>query len=402
VLVVVAAVLVRLLLIYLSRGGGGADLNNHYYYYSAQALAGHEPYSVSPATSTSSPLNNPPPMVLLFTSLLAIKDSPITLRLFFAGVDVAVLLTLLGLTIPRQWKLPLMAFYAFNPWVLYQWVETSEDKPIMLLLVLLTVLVLERGRSGLAVLTAGLLTAYRIVGAVFLPPLILHHWGRRGARVAMWSLTGLAGLMALSVVPWFPDSLRAYSLRADGTNSAHPTYASLAIVLDKIRLYRPGMVPVFILASLAVIAAVYVARMIDIREAVVLSLFFSFIAAPDFPVDRSILITLAFLPLIAWSRARLAGIWMLSCVAALASLIAIHGVPGGVPGGTLLAAVFGREGSVAHALWTALFPFAMLGFYLLDKRRGRVTHPELLYGGVGRRFGYSIAGRDRGLVGREG
>src|SRR5947209_1306760 len=104
------ALLVRALVI--AHTHGGSDLRN-YVYFSRIALHGRDPFTPS-AHGLFAPVfsNSPPLEFAVFALLLKVHDSPTTLRVVFALVDVAVIV-LIGLASrqPKPWRAAFVCFY---------------------------------------------------------------------------------------------------------------------------------------------------------------------------------------------------------------------------------------------------------------------------------------------------
>jgi hypothetical protein len=368
--IVVLAVVVRLLII--DHGHGGSNLAI-YTYFSRLALHGSNPFA-PPAHGAINPVhsNSPPFEVAVFTALLAVHDSPTTLRLFFVLGDVAVLL-LIAFAFPRsrRWRLAFMLFYAFNPLVLLAWTVYAQDKTLLFFGIAALLLALERGREWTAWLAVTALAAFKFLGAFVLPALALH-WFRKRRWWAVAPVGAFLVVVALSNLPWFPKSLDAFSRRNALLAFNPPIHVVPTILLARIGLYAP--IEAKVLPAAATIAALvlFAMRRIDIREAVVWSLFAGYVFLPDTDFDRMLLITLPFLLMLELSLARWVVVWIVSSVAAVAGYVATHSVPHALSSlaGTFHT-VFGHEPTVRNVLWMNLFTVLVLAYYLIDRRAGR-------------------------------
>ncbi|MEA2197085.1 MAG: hypothetical protein QOJ25_1136, partial [Solirubrobacteraceae bacterium] len=287
--------------------------------------------------------------------------------------DVAVLL-LIGFWFPRpqSWRLAFILFYAFNPFVLLAWTVYAQDKTLLFFGIAALLLALERGREWSAWLAATALAAFKFLGAFGLPALALHWFRKRGWWWALASVGAFVVVLALSNLPWFPKSLDAFTRRNDLLAINPPIHASPTIVLARIGIYAPIAAKLLPVAAAIAVLVLFARRRIDVREAMVWSLFAGYVFLPDTDFDRMLLITLPFLLLLDLSLARWVFIWIVSCVSALAGLVATHGVPHELSGvaGTLNS-LFAPGGTLRYVLWLNLFPVLVLGYYLLDRRAGR-------------------------------
>jgi hypothetical protein len=373
IVIAVLAVVLRLLIIAHSHGGSNLAI---YTYFSRLALHGTNPFN-PPAHGVINAVhsNSPPFEVALFTALLAIHDSPTMLRLLFVLGDVAVLL-LIGFSFPRPqaWRLAFMLFYAFNPFVLLSWTAYAQDKTLLFFGIAASLLALERGREWVAWLAVTALAAFKFLGAFALPALALH-WFRRRRGWALAPVAAFLVVLALSNIPWFPKSLDAFARRDDLLAINPPIHVTPTILLAKLGVYAPIEAKLLPVLGAVVALVLYVLRRIDIREAMVWSLFVGYVFLPDTDFDRMLLITLPFLLLLAMSIGRWVVVWIVTCVAALAGEVATHGVPHVLSrfAGTLHS-VFPREGTVLNLLWMNLFTVLVLGYYLLDRRAGRAPY----------------------------
>jgi hypothetical protein len=366
------AVVVRVLIIANSHGGSNLAI---YTYFSRLALHGANPFN-PPAGGAINPIysNSPPLEVAAFTALLAVHDSPTTLRMLFVLADAAVLL-LVGLCFPRprRWRLAFMLFYAFNPFVLLAWTVFAQDKTLLFFGIAVLLLSLERGREWTAWLALTALAAFKFLGAFAAPALALHSFRKRGWWM-LAPLTAFVVMLCLSNLPWFPKSLDAFSRRNELLAINPPNHVSPTILLARLGIYAPIEAKVLPAAATIVVLWLFFERRIDIREAVVWSLFAGYVFLPDDDFDRLLLITLPFLLLLDLSIGRWVVVWVVSSIAALAGAVATRGVPHELSAiaGTLHT-LFAREGTVRSVLWMNLLPVLVLTYYFVDRRRGRAV-----------------------------
>ncbi len=368
---------VRLLIIAHSHGGN--DLAN-YSYFSRIALHGGNPFD-PPAGGLFSPsyANSPPLEFATFAAALAIHDSPTTLRLLLAIADVVVLL-LVGLCFPRprRWRAAVMVFYAFDPFVLLAWIVFAEDKALLFLGITWLLLALERGRQWSAWAAAAALTAFKFLGAFAAPALAIHSFRRR----RLWGLVPAGAYIVVflvSNVPWLPKSLDAFSRRNARLAIDPPIHASPTLLLARLGIYAPIEAKLLSATGIVAVLGFFLARRIDVREAVVWSLFAGYAFLPDDAFDRLLLITLPFFLILDLSVVRWVAVWVVSSVAALAGAVATRGVPRLLsPIAGLLRTIFSHEATTRHVLWMNLLPLLVLAFYFSDRRAGRlgISAPE--------------------------
>jgi hypothetical protein len=364
------AVVVRVLIIAHSHGGSNLAI---YTYFSRLALHGANPFN-PPAGGAIKPIysNSPPLEVALFTALLDLHNSAVTLRVFFMLGDVAVLLLVgLGFPRPERWRLAFMLFYAFNPFVLLAWTVYAQDKTWLFFGIAVLLLALERGREWTAWLAVTALAAVKFLGTFAAPALALH-WFRRRRWWALAPVGAFVVVVALSNLPWFPASLHAFSRRDDLLAINPPIHVAPTLVLARIGIYAPLEAKLLPVAAALVILGLYVVRRIDIREAMVWSLLAGYVFLPDTDFDRLLLITLPFLLLLDLSIRRWVLVWIVSCAGALAADVATRGVPGALSGvaGTLHT-LFSHEATLRNTLWLNLLPVLVVAYYVADRRAGR-------------------------------
>ena len=350
---------------------GGTDLRI-YTYFSRLALHGTNPFR-PPANGAFPPVlgNSPPVEVAFFTGLLAIHDSPTTLRVVFALAD-AVVIWLIGMRFPRprRWRLAFLAFYAFNPFVLFAWTAYAEDKTILFLGIAAWILALERGREWWAWAAGAGLAIFKFLGVFAAPAQALYSW-RRSRRRALIPTSAALIAYAASNLPWFPASLHAFSRRDARLAINPPIHASPTLLLARLGLYAPVEAKVFTALAVVLVLGLYAARRIDIREAVAWSLLSGYIFLPDDAFNRLLLITLPFMLIASFSFWQWLAIWCLTCLETVGGIIATRGVPHALSGiGGALRAIFSHESTVRHVVWMNLLPVVVIVFYLWNGRAG--------------------------------
>jgi len=368
--IAILALATRILLIAHSHGGQDLQV---YTYFSRLALHGHNPFTPpSGGLFAAYHSNSPPIEVAVYAGLLAIHDSPTTLRVLFALADAATVL-LIGLCFPRpwRWRLPWVVFFAFNPFVLVSWTTFAEDKTLLFLGICLWILALERGREWGAWITATALTVFKFLGAFALPALALDTYRKRHwwvlAPAAVFVLAFL-----LSNVPWFPHSLAAFSRRNQRLDLGYPIHASPMLVLASLHIYAPVEATLLTIVAIVAVLVAFFARRIEMREALVMSLVAGYLFLPDDAFDRLLLITLPVMLLLELSLARWVAVWAISSVAALGAVVATRGAPHALAGiRGPLRSLFGHDGTLRHALWMILLTVSVFAMYAYDRRRAR-------------------------------
>jgi hypothetical protein len=298
-----------------------------------------------------------------------VHDSPTTLRVLFAIVDLGVLLLIgLGSPGPQSWRLAFVLFYGFNPLVLLGWTVYAEDKTILFAGIAVLILALERQRHWTAWLATTFLTAFKFLGAFVVPVLTLHAVRQR--RAVILPLVVLVGVVAASAAFWFPDSLHAFSRRSVRLDLNPPINASPVLLLAKIGIYNTVEPRVLTVIGVLVVFGLFAIRRIDICEAVVLSVLAGYVFLPDDAFDRLLLITLPFLLILRPKPWQWLLLWAVSSVAALGAVVATHGVPHFLSGvGDGLRSVFGgHEGTLRHVFWMSLPLAVVLVMFGLARR----------------------------------
>lgn len=341
-----AALIVRLVLIAVS--DGGADLAI-YDYFGGFALHGVNPYDVPAGGPIESRFADSPPLEFaLFAGLLALHDADTTLRIFFALCDAGVIL-LIGLAFPltRQWRMRVLLFYAFNPFVLTAWTAFAEDKTLLFLLIAALLLALQRDRLGWAWAATAALTALKFLGAFFAPVLALHTLRARG-RSGLIPIAVCAGVVTLTCLLWFPDSLHMLDNRRERATIPEPIHASPLLFLSHVGLYATWLPQLLMIVSLVAVLVLYARDRLDVREAVVLSIAAGYVYLPDQPSNRILLVLLPFLLLADLSRRAWLLLWLTSLPAAAAVIEASRPLPDG------LATAIGPSGSLRQVVWLHL------------------------------------------------
>jgi hypothetical protein len=376
VAVAALALLLRLLLIRYVAMDAGDDLRI-YTYFGDLMSHGANPYN-PPADS---PINrhyaNIAPLNLaFFATILRLWDSPTALRVTFAVVDALVLLTV-GFLVrrPWAWRRDVMLFYAFNPLILITMVVNSQDKVVVLWLMVLLLVAVEANRVVASIALTTVLTLYRWLGAFFILPLSLYF--ARSWRALIMMLGSFGAALAVSHLFYWPDNLIIYASRSARTLIDPPIHASPTILLDAIGYYSPTFVPVSIFVALAVAYALFAFEKIGIVELIVLVTFFTNMSAPELPVSRILMVALPLLWIIRLPAER---VWVLWIVATAATFFVRPEL-----GQTVLAslpAAFQPTmawllSPVPNALIMNTLPALLLVWYCIDKATGRVRLPRL-------------------------
>lgn len=376
VAVAALALLLRLLLIRYVTLDAGDDLRIYTYFGDLMAQ-GANPYN----PPLDSPINrhyaNIAPLNLaFFAAILRLWDSPDALRVTFAVVDALLLLTI-GFLVrrPWAWRRDVMLFYAFNPLILITLVVNSQDKVVVLWLMVLLLVAVEANRVVASIVLTTLLTLYRWLGAFFILPLSLYF--ARSWRALAVMLGGFGIAIAVSHLAFWPDNLIIYASRSARTLIDPPIHASPTILLDALGYYSPTFVPISILVALAVAYALFASEKIGIVELIVLVTFFTNMGAPELPVSRILMVALPLLWIIRLPAER---VWVLWIVATAATFFVRPEL-----GHTLLAIVPPTMqpmmewllSPVPNALIMNTLPALLVVWYCIDKATGRVRLPRL-------------------------
>jgi hypothetical protein len=359
------ALIVRLVVI--AATGGGFNLRI-FDYFGGLIVQGTNPYD-APVGGEFSPAygDNPPLELLLFAGLLEIHDSPDTIRIFFSLVDVAVLLTV-GFFYPRSraFRANFILLYGFNPLILEAWTGFADDKSLHLLCTIVVLIGLSKGRLVMSWVATGALGALKWYSVVFAPALAIESVRRHGLRWGAVALILFAGVLVVSQLPYFPDSLDAFSRRNDRIDINPPIHAAITQLLAEVNLYETWVPRLLVPVSLIAIYALFLLRQLSIEETVVLSVFFSYVWLPDEGFNRMILIVLPLLLITRMSVARWIALWIVSTIAAAAVLVEFRDFS--FPA---VESVFGAYGSVRHVIFVNVVMVTVLGFYLADRYRKR-------------------------------
>jgi len=366
VMVAVAALLVRLLIIAHSRGGEDLRI---YTYFARLGLHGHNPFA-APAGGAFPAVkgDNPPVEIALFAGLLALHDSPTTLRVLFASADAAVLLVL-GLCFrrPQRWRMWFVLFYAFNPFVLVAWTGFAEDKTLVFLGIVILLLGLERGREWLSWTAAIVVTALKFIGAFALPVLAVYSFRRHRWR-ALVPVGTFVVCFGASYLLWFPKSVDTLTRRNGWLNVNPPIHASPTMLLARLGIYAPFEARLFTAVALLAVFAWFAARRINVEEAVVWSVFAGSVFLPNNSFSRILLFTLPFIFIVEMSTWRWAALWVVSTAAGVGAAVATRGVPhivGFIAGP--LHTIFAHEATIRHVLWVNAPLALLLAFYWIDR-----------------------------------
>jgi hypothetical protein len=365
--IVVAGLALVARLVLIAGTGGGFNLRI-FYHFGDLVARGMNPYHAPPGTGAEDPQygDNPPMELIVFAGLLKLHHSPDTLRVFFALMDVVVI-ALVGFLYPlaRVWRANFIVFYAFNPLLLEEWTGFADDKAILIALIIVVLLGLEEGRLALSWTATAVLIAFKWLGAAFLLPLALYTSRRVSPRALAIGAGGVAAFVALWQLPYFPDNLEAFSRRSDRISIDPPIHASPTQILSHLGIYDSAIPRVFIVVSLIAVYTLFVLDRIDVREAVVLSVFCSYVALPDEGANRMLLITLPFLFVMAMTTFRWLSLWAVSILGAAAVLVEFRDTHIG-----LIEQIFGSYGSLKHVLFANLLMAFVVFYYVKDKLKG--------------------------------
>ena len=327
---------------------------------------------VSPHYANMSPTN-----LALFAATLSLWDSPVALRVLFALVDGLIILTI-GYLVqrPLPWRRALMWFYALNPLVLMSLVVMSEDKVVVIWMTILLVVAIEADKPGASLLLTSVITLYRWLGAFFIAPVALYF--ARTWRAFALSLALFAAVFALSHIPYWPENLYVYASRASRTLFNPPIHSSPTILLARVGLYSPQIVPLTIFGSLAALYALFLRRSITLVEMVILSIFLTNISAPELPYSRILMIALPLLWLVQLTRRRVAILWLATLVAApfVHADLATAWVQAWAPLLEPMVSLLLRQ--IPNMLLMNLLAVLLVLYYLHDKRAGLVSTDTLL------------------------
>jgi hypothetical protein len=368
------AVLARALCLLADRAGG--DDLQIYVYFARLVLDGENPYE-APVGGAIDPDygDNPIGEIGFFAGILSLWDSHTALRVAFVIADLATLALLaFGYLRDRVWKAQLMTFYAFNPLILDVWTVSADDKTVFFCLIVALLMSLERGWMVGAWIAATALGILKWLSAYFLLPLVLFTARSLGTLRAVAFLGASLLVVALTTIPFFPDSLEPIERRRDRLD-LEPSHASLTQVLDALDLYHPAIVTIFVPVALLAITLLFVWSRIDLREAVVLSIAAAFLLLPDQGVNRTVFLATPFLLIMRLSSRRLVAIWLASFVSVAAAVIEsdkFESRSEDIPLGTTLVDLVGPLGSTRFVLFANVYLAVVLGLYAFDRLRGRV------------------------------
>jgi hypothetical protein len=363
------AVILRIIAI-VGAPAGGYDLG--WYQQVGEAALDGNPY-----TAHLIPPTDVPPLQALTFGLLG-EPNAVPLRVLFLLADVGTLL-MLGLLMPRPtgWRLNVMCWLTFNPFLLMAWDITAEDKNLYIFCTVAAIVGIETGRLAWSWLATGAFLIFKFVGGFLIPPLAWVTMQSRGRRVAILSVLGVAVLFAASNLPWFPHSLDAYGHRGDRASAPLPGHTSWTILLSSIHLYDPAIVKVVLVGGVLAAYGLLVAGRISATESMVLALIATFIALPDNSIDRIMLLTFLFILIVQPSTTGWTLLWAASVVAAAAVQATHNLLP--VPGfldpleRSLKDFVGPRDKAFAIALLN-LPLFVSAGLYVVSKARPHRGH----------------------------
>ena len=372
VVLALLALLVRLVLI--ARFSHGGDDLQIYRYFGDLILKGLNPYQAPLDGSIRPSYADMPPFNLgVFAAVLSFNNSPLTLRLFFAIIDFVIVLTIgLWASRSKSWRIARMLFYGFNPLMLTTLVVVSEDKVVILLMLIMVFIFIESRNAIGAVLTTTALTIYKWMGVFFFAPLAFYFAKRRRDLLLYGAL--FVAIIAISHLPFFPDNLLAYKYR-EARTLIQPIHASITTFLALAGIYHPVFVRAVIAITVVTTYTLFFLHKIGLKELIVLSIFFTYIGAPEIGADRIVLITMPFMFIVELSRARQAAIWIVTTVAAVAIFVEFLDLP---VDPTVASVLFGKGASLQHVILMNLFPALMVFYYLKDKLTGKVASDDTL------------------------
>ncbi|MCW3063276.1 MAG: hypothetical protein JWN32_448 [Solirubrobacterales bacterium] len=365
VLALAAAGLLARLLIIVVRSSGGGNLRI-YWWFAHVAANGHNPYHAPLAGAAVNPNygDNPPLEMLLFAGVLKLHDSQTSIRVFVALVEMAFVIAM-GLRYPRdrRWRAGFCVFMALNPFVLLVWTAYTSDKVLVIGPIAGVLAALAADRVATAWAWTTFLAALKWVGTFFALPLLAHSLRRVGVRSLAAIIAACAAGFAVLSLAWFPSSLEAWH-RRDVRIDLHPTHAALTQLLAKVHLYSSSLVRPFIVAAIVLIVVLYLRKVLDIGEAIVLAVFAAYLPLPDEGVDRILMVTLPLLFVLNVSGRRWAILWAVSAVESVAFLIQELGPHAGQK-------LIGGYASIGHVLLMNPIMLIVFGWLVADRWRGR-------------------------------
>jgi hypothetical protein len=368
-----AGLLARLLVIAVRTSGGG-NLRI-YWWFSHLAAHGHNPYHAPVVGAMVNPNygDNPPFEMLVFAGVLKLHDSQTTLRLFIALLEMAFVIGM-GLRYPRdrRWRAGFCTFMALNPFVLLVWTAYTSDKIFVIGPIAGVLAALAMDRVATAWAWTAFLAAIKWVGTFFALPLLAHSVRRVGVRAMAGILAACVAGFAVLSLAWFPSSLKAWH-RRDVRIDLHPTHAALTQLLAKVHLYSSSLVRPFIVLAILAIVVLYLRKVLDVGEAIVLAVFAAYLPLPDEGVDRILMVTLPLLFVLNLSGRRWAILWAVSAVESVAFLIQEIGPHAGQK-------LIGGYASIGHVLLMNPIMLLVVGWLMVDRWRGRprpaLTEPD--------------------------
>jgi len=369
--VLVGAAIARLLAMAAYRYGG--DDLTVYTYFSRLLLHGHNPFD-APEAGAVDPVyaDNPTGLLGLFAGVLQLYDSRTALRVLFVIADLATVLAMAFLfRRPMWWRGHLMLLVAFNPFILVRWHFYAADKTVLFLWIALLIAFLEQERHALAWTATTALGVLKWMSAYIVLPLAAFTASRRGPGRALIAVALSLLAVAVTTIPFFPDSLQPWHRRQDRLDH-RPDHESVTRLLDAVGLWDPLIVKIFVPMALIAIFVLFLADRIDIRDAVVLSLAASLILLPD--ITRTEFIAVPFLLLVTLTKWRLVAIWTAATLSAIAEVGASSKAES-LPFSSLLERLFASseyDGSLFYVFVVNLFLFVVLAIYAADRLRGHV------------------------------
>src|SRR5262249_40468676 len=153
----------------------------------------------------------------------------------------AATVVVIGLWYPRDrsWRLAIATFYAFNPFLLFWWTVTAEDKTLIFLLLVLVLLGLERAQPVVTWTAPTLLAVGKWLSGFFLVPLAVYTAARFGLRRSLVYLGVFVAAVVVAQVPYFPSSLLPYRRRQARIGIDPPEHTSITRFLHEAHIYAP-------------------------------------------------------------------------------------------------------------------------------------------------------------------
>lgn len=253
----------------------------------------------------------------------------------------------------------------FGPATLVAWFVVTEDKPILLVLISAAVLARRPRLVAAACLAA---FAYKFVGAIMLPVLLVDLW-RRGERRTAAAVAVVSVVVAgVVMAPWFPASLDSLAHRQERMG-LEPTHASIGILFGP--LWHPWITTAGVVAGVAL--GVWLGWRGRVGEGMAGAVFVAYMLAPEYGLDRALLVTLPLLLFVRLDTIRLVVFHAAGVVTALMAWATYFGGPWRWLAGDL--------GTAPHAAWMLTLPTVVAVWFVADLRSG--ADPNTPEGAVG-------------------